>query len=90
MATRSARNGWEFCGFTASPVVQRAACGNLDPQILSGRVDGRDAPAVAVDLGERDEVLQDMDADGIRDGNRCGGDDTKQPAHPGDLRSKIL
>ena len=71
-------------------VVECRARRHLGRRQLAGFADRRDTPAVAVHLGQRDEILQHGVADGVSDGDRCCGDDTQQPAHQGILRSGIL
>jgi hypothetical protein len=58
-------------------VVQRTACRDLHPWFLLGLVYVGKTPAVAVDLGQRHEVLQHVRTDCIRDGDRCRRDDTQ-------------
>ena len=43
----------------------------VDPQVLPGLINVGDAPAVAVDLGQCDEVRQHLDTDRFSDGDRC-------------------
>jgi len=51
-------------------VVQCAARRNRGVRIVPSFVDGRDTPAVAVHLGQRNEVLQHTVADGVGDSDR--------------------
>src|SRR4051794_41256014 len=59
----------------------RAARRHLDLRVVARQLDPRSAPSVAVDLRQRDEVLQDVFTDGSRDRDGGGGDDTQQSAH---------
>ena len=71
-------------------VVQRTASGHRNVRRGAHVVDGRDAPAVAVNLRQGDEVLEYVVSDGVGDRDGSCGHDAQESTHASILRFVIL